>query len=334
MRARRLFEIAAQPLSMEVEKIKTLRESKMNLAFVKFDKETFVKNSKVTEAEIKATLANAEFAKRVEDYFHANAAEFSQGEQVHAQHILIKIGPGTSDETAKQKIAEIQKKAQTEDFGKLAVQYTEDAGTKANKGDLGFFAQGKMVPEFDKAAFSQAPGVVGAPVKTAYGYHLIKVLEKKAAHTENFDEAKKSIAGKLLAADQFETFTKGLEEALAKGDSAQVDAQLKRSGLAWEETGFFDLSADMIPKVQSQEVNKALFAMSDAKPLYPHLIREAGDKYILKLKAAKKETAPESYNVGSQLAKERSSGLFGAWIEQAKRTAHIERNPQILGRAQ
>jgi parvulin-like peptidyl-prolyl isomerase len=82
--------------------------------------------------------------------------------------------------TAKKKADELYTKAAAgEDFAKLAKQYSQDPGSAANGGDLGYFAKGKMVPAFEEAAFALKVGEISKPVRTVYGYHIIKVTDKK-----------------------------------------------------------------------------------------------------------------------------------------------------------
>lgn len=90
--------------------------------------------------------------------------------KVRASHILV-----SSQEKAKSILEEIKKGA---DFAKLAKKHSECPSSKKG-GDLGFFSKGRMVPEFEKAAFSLNPGEVSGPVKTEFGYHLIKVTGRK-----------------------------------------------------------------------------------------------------------------------------------------------------------
>lgn len=330
MRARQLFEVAAAPLKFEVDKLKQMQESKLNVAFVRLDKELVIKAMKTSDADVKAKLGNADFAKKVEEYFKSNKPEFTSEAQARAQHILIKVDDKTSEAAAQAQIAEIQKRAQKEEFGKLASQVSQDTGSKVKNGDLGFFTKGKMVPEFENAVFAQKVGEVGQPVKTQFGYHLIKVLEKKEAHEQTLDEAKTTIAQKLIALDAYEGVVQSIEQALGKNDSAGLDAELKKLGMTWEETGFFDLNSDNIPKLQSLEATKAAFAVSDAKPLFPKVVRDGAEKFVVKFKAAKKEASAEGAKSGENVARERGSELFASWIEHAKKTAKIERNFDLV----
>jgi len=147
------------------------------------------KKINVTDAEVKA-------------YFEKNKAEFSEPESVKASHILVKV-PQDADEKAwkdaEAKIKDIKKKLDGgADFAKLAQEMSDDPGSKAKGGDLGFFSKGRMVPEFEAAAFALKPGEVSQPVKTPFGYHLIKVVEKKDAHEKSFDEVKDQVKQNLL----------------------------------------------------------------------------------------------------------------------------------------
>jgi peptidyl-prolyl cis-trans isomerase D len=111
-------------------------------------------------------------------------------EFVHASHILITLDPG-SDTTATKNLAKtIARDIQAgKDFGTLAREYSKDQGTAKNGGDLGWFGKGRMVPDFDKAAFGARPGQVVGPIRTPYGLHIIKVhgrdaRELKLAHID------------------------------------------------------------------------------------------------------------------------------------------------------
>lgn len=329
-RTRRMFEVTAQPLQLEVAKLKALQEMQMNVSFARLDKELVLKAMKTSSADVQAKLATPDFAKRVEEYYNANKAEFKTEPQARVQHILIKTTPEMTDEKAKTKILEIKNRATKEDFGKLAAQLSEDTGSKAKNGDLGYFGKGRMVPEFETAAFTQKVGEVGEPVKTNFGYHLVKVLDRKEEHQGTLEEVRMDIAQKLIATELYDSEIKTIEDALAKNDSAAVDAQLKKMGVNWDETGFFDLGAEVAPKLGSPEATAAAFQVSAAKPLYPKVVRDGAEKFVVKFKAEKKAAAPAGDTASAVLSQQRAAELFGSWIENAKQSAKIERNMQLL----
>ena len=106
----------------------------------------------------------------------------------------------------KRRVEEVKKKAEDllkqvkagGDFAALAKQYSEDEGSKVMGGDLNFFGKGQMVPEFDAAAFAMQPGQISDLVKTQYGFHIIKLVEKRAAGVRPLD---RSAAGDHRAAE-------------------------------------------------------------------------------------------------------------------------------------
>lgn len=135
--------------------------------------------------------------------FDADPEHFTQPELVHARHILIGTAPTSSaadTQAALKKIQEVKAKAAAPnaDFAQLVKEYSTDETTKNRGGDLGFFQKGMMVPEFEKAAFELKTGQVSEPVKTQYGYHLIKVEERKEAAKPNFEASKEMIKASLL----------------------------------------------------------------------------------------------------------------------------------------
>jgi peptidyl-prolyl cis-trans isomerase C len=135
-------------------------------------------------------------------YYDAHKAEY---EKLHARHILIRMhgstvpvkpgGKDLSDEEALAKAQDLETRIKAgEDFSKLAGAESDDTGSALNGGDLGTFAHGSMVPSFDEAAFKLAPGQVSEPVKSQFGYHIIKVESKE---TKSFEEMKPEIEKKL-----------------------------------------------------------------------------------------------------------------------------------------
>jgi peptidyl-prolyl cis-trans isomerase C len=134
-------------------------------------------------------------------YYDAHKGDF---EQLHARHILIRmhgstvpVKPGEkdlSDEEALAKAQELEKRIKAgEDFGKLAGAESDDKSA-TNGGDLGTFGHGSMVPSFDEAAFKLAPGQVSEPVKSQFGYHIIKLESRE---TKSFEQVKPEIEKKL-----------------------------------------------------------------------------------------------------------------------------------------
>ena len=125
----------------------------------------------------------------VKDFYEANKASMSTPEQVRASHILVK-----TKEEADAIVKELKGGA---DFAALAKEKSTDTGSKESGGDLNFFGKGQMVPEFEEAAFKMQVGEVSEPVKSQFGYHIIKLTEKKEAVNPTLDDKKVEIKEQL-----------------------------------------------------------------------------------------------------------------------------------------
>ena len=130
-------------------------------------------------------------AKEVEDYYNENQEQFMKGETVNASHILVE-----SEETAYEILASINSGAIS--FEDAAREYSS-CPSKENGGSLGDFERGQMVPEFDKAVFEMQVGeITSTPVKTQFGYHLIKLNSKSEKTVTPLDEIKDRLESVLL----------------------------------------------------------------------------------------------------------------------------------------
>ncbi|WP_315169297.1 peptidylprolyl isomerase [Metaclostridioides mangenotii] len=164
-------------------------QEKKSIALQRYQ-EAFYKNTKVTESDLKK-------------YYDSHKEEFNK-DQVEASHILIKTVddsnkelPKAKKEAAKKKAEEVLKKVKDGgDFAKLAKEYSQD-GSAESGGSLGFFGKGDMVEPFEKAAFSLKEGEISDIVETQYGYHIIKVTNKKKDVT-SFEDAKDTMKQSIL----------------------------------------------------------------------------------------------------------------------------------------
>lgn len=159
---------------------------------------------KVTEEEIKS-------------YYESHNDEFKTPEMIRARHILIQANQSASEsdkKKAKEKAENILKKIKDgEDFAKLATELSEDPGSKSKGGDLGFIPRGKTVKPFEDAVFSLKPGEPGI-VETQFGYHIIKVEEKREPAFEPFEQAKERISQKLAQERMKSTVTEFIEHSM------------------------------------------------------------------------------------------------------------------------
>jgi peptidyl-prolyl cis-trans isomerase D len=160
---------------------------------------------------------------QIQQYFTAHQSEYSVPEQARSRHILISTtqGDAKADAAAKAKADDVLKQLQSGgNWNDLAKKFSDDPGSKASGGELGFAQRGKMVPEFDNAIFTQKIGDIKI-VKSQFGYHVIQVEERNAAHTQSLSEVLPTIQATLIrqtAAQAEDTFAKTLaSEAMKNG---------------------------------------------------------------------------------------------------------------------
>ncbi|MDP9743415.1 UNVERIFIED_ORG: foldase protein PrsA [Bacillus sp. B2I3] len=162
-----------------------LEASGSSMDALKKDIVVYLQTKKLVEPRI--TVTDDE----ISTYFEDNKDTFAQAEQVEASHILVE-----DEKTAKKVAKEL---AAGGDFAKLAAEYSTDTETADNGGSLGYFGKGDMVEEFEDVAFNLDINKVSDPVKTEYGYHIIKVTGKKEAKKANLEDSKEVIKETLLS---------------------------------------------------------------------------------------------------------------------------------------
>ena len=151
---------------------------------------------------------------QVKAYYDANPDIYSTT-QIHASHILVK-----DEDTAKQIRDELRD--HPEKFAELAKEKSIDTSTAQKGGDLGTFGQGRMVPDFERAAFSLKAGQVSDVVKTQYGYHIIMVTERKEGERKPFDQVKEQIRA-MLRNKALQDQVQSHYDALKKGANVKLN---------------------------------------------------------------------------------------------------------------
>lgn len=161
-----------------------LESNAMTLQDAKDNIKTYLTTTKLIEPTIDIT------EKELKTYFKENKDTFSQEEQVQASHILVE------DKDTAQEVEKKIKKG--EDFAELASEYSTDTASASNGGNLDYFGKGVMDEGFEKAAFSMKIDEISDPIKTDYGYHIIKVTGKKAAKEATFENSKDDVKTVLM----------------------------------------------------------------------------------------------------------------------------------------
>ncbi|MGH9349264.1 MAG: peptidylprolyl isomerase [Vicinamibacterales bacterium] len=201
----------------------TLSQQNLSVEQLREDAKSDMRVAKMLEREVNASVAVR--PQDVSTFYEQNPDKFKQGERVRASHILIRT-PEKADAKAKQdaraKAAEVLEQVKRgKDFGELAKHYSQDPGSAATGGDLGYFAQGQMVGPFEQAAFALAPGAVSGLVETPFGFHIIKVADKQAPRVVPFDEVKPQIE-ELLENQQRQQKTEAFINALKARGKVEI----------------------------------------------------------------------------------------------------------------
>jgi peptidyl-prolyl cis-trans isomerase D len=212
-------------------------------------------NVQISDDELKAI-----YQKNIQDYAVPN--------RVRVEHILFMTVGKTDAE-----VAEIRKKAEDvlkqikkgANFEDLAKKYSEDpGGSKEKGGDIGWIVQGQTVPAFEKVAFSLPKGAVSDLVKTEYGFHIIKVLDKETAHTKPFDEVKDSIKAPLVlqrADQQASDEAEKLSAAIRRSSKVSLDDLVKEFHLETGQTRPVSPTDPILELGNSKEVKDAIFRL-------------------------------------------------------------------------
>jgi|SoiMethySBSTD1v2_1073268.scaffolds.fasta_scaffold07643_6 peptidyl-prolyl cis-trans isomerase D len=246
------------------------------------------------QRKIKYLLLDRELARQrvtvppsdIQRYYNDNIQQYQTPERVRASHIL--LNTGGKDEAAVRKQAEeiLAKVKAGADFAELAKKYSEDPGSKEKGGDLDFFPRGQMVPEFETAAFSLQPGQISDLVKTQYGFHIIKVVDKQTGSTTPLEQVRTQIQQTLAAqiADrQITDRARQLADRLKKPDDLNQAAT--ENGTKVEESGFFQRTEPVPGLGAAPQVTDAAFRLEDnvvsealASPRGPVFITVSGKK--------------------------------------------------------
>jgi peptidyl-prolyl cis-trans isomerase D len=273
----------------ELEKEYRRRNDKVKLAVVSFTADSFRAQVNATDAEVAAHFdahkndfkipekrkiryllidIDAMRAKVVvppgdiDKEYNNNIEQYTTPEQVRASHILLKT-EGKDDAAVKARAEELLKQARGgADFAELAKKNSEDEASAKNGGDLDYFGKGRMVPEFDAAVFAMQPGQTSDLVKTQYGYHIIKLVDKKPATTRALAEVRQQLTDQLAyqrAQAQAADLAQKLEKDIKK--PADLDTQAKANGLVVQESGFFARDEPILGLGPAPEATNRAFDM-------------------------------------------------------------------------
>jgi len=221
------------------------------ITFLLIDTDAIRANTTVPAADVSA-------------FYNDNIQQYSTPEQIRARHILLET-EGKDESEVRVRAEEVLKEVQADgDFAALATKYSEDEASQALGGDLDYFQRGRMVPEFDTAAFALDAGQVSDLVKSPFGFHIIKVEDRKGGTTRTLDETRVEITEQLkfrrsqdAAAAQASTLAARITVA------ADLERVAKEEGLTTTESGLF-LRDEPVPGIGgAPQIAQQAFALAD-----------------------------------------------------------------------
>jgi peptidyl-prolyl cis-trans isomerase D len=255
---------------------------KIKIAYIKIGAEKFSNEVTLEEDDLNG-------------YYEDNIDMFTQQKQVKASHILFMTAQDASPEEIEkieEKAASVLERAKKgEDFAALATEFSDDT-SKSKGGDLGYFSQGRMVKEFEDAAFALEPGQISDLVKTDYGYHIIKVEDKKERSVKAYDEAKgqvDSILRRIKSMDMAD------ERARTLLDQMPYDVDLEKYAAENNEqyitTDFFSQAEPAPVIMNNTKLAETLFTLE--KGDLTEIVEQNNEFYIMQVIDKKSSYLPE-----------------------------------------
>ncbi len=231
---------------------------KVRVLYAWIDKDALLEEVELKEEEIEA-------------YYKRHMNEYRVPARVRARHILIRPDSSTEDkekawQEARERIEKILERVEKgEDFSELAKRFSQDPGSAQKGGELGWFEEGMMVKEFEQAAFSLEKGEVSPIVKTQYGFHIIKVDDRKPGKTISLKEARAEIEEKLKRRYAMRLARKRMAEfhtLLKKTDSTdELEEQARRFGITVKVTDYMDAHGGDEELLGNKDLKEAAFTL-------------------------------------------------------------------------
>lgn len=209
-----------------------------------FEKITLVALSLKKEVDDKVKVSEEE----VRAFYDENKDKFTVGTQIKASHILVK-----TEEEAQKVRERIQK---GEKFEAVAKEVSIDKGSAEKGGDLGYFGRGRMVPEFERAALSLKTGEISEPVKTRFGYHIIKQTDVKMGDPASYEQSKEAIQRELINQKRKKYFDELIDKLKAESDIKTNTEVLSGIVLPWDKEGTPETPAEQPPSAPQQPETK------------------------------------------------------------------------------
>ena len=315
---------------METINYYSYQKEKVNIGFVSFNPKDFKGKTEVKQDEKEAyfkahkeryripekikiaylALAPSDFLdkvtiaeKEILDFYELNQESFENPKQIKARHILLKVSPDASEseetETKEKALSLLKRLKDGEDFTTLAKKYSQDPAASKG-GDLGYFTRGQMVKPFEELAFSLKKGQIGGPVKTQFGWHIIRVDDIKDATVKTFSEVRNQIVTTIKNDISKEI---ARERALTLMDQMPYDIDLAtyaaQHGLTVKETDYFPKKGTIPGLGEDERLTKSIFSLEKGET--SEIIEHKNKFYIIQVVDNKDSHIPKMSEVSVQL---------------------------------
>jgi peptidyl-prolyl cis-trans isomerase D len=260
----------------------------------------------------------------LQTYYDQNREAYRVPEQVKVTHILIKIplpAPGGKEDEkavadARVKAEDVLKQVKAGgDFAKLAEKYSDDPGTAKSGGELGWIGRGRTVPEFEKAAFSLSKGQTSDLVKSSYGFHIIRVEDKQAAHLKSLAEVKSEIEEKVKQEKIAHATEVAANTLLSQARTpAGFDQAAAAKGQGTVTTDFFSRTDTLPGLAANPQFMDAVFSEPDKAP--PDMAQIPQGYVVFQLLAIRPPATPTFEEVRSKVESQFKSERAGFLLQQ------------------
>lgn len=286
------------------------------------------KDVAVTEAEVEQIAADEKKTADLQNYYNRNIREYKKPEEISAKHILIRDEDGGEAKT-KEVLAEI--KSGKISFEEAAKKYSKDASNAPKGGDLGYFARGVMDKSFEAAAFAlKNAGDISEPVKSSFGYHLIKLDARRAAVEKKFGDVKREIAREYAKDQKKLEQAKTLVDGWLKSKRGPEAAQLKAYGLTWSKVPGWDPSQSRLGTLGEGEVKTdEIMKLSKDEPLLKHSIASSGNLILVRW-AGEKSDPVTVEDLSYQKALRLTDLYFQRYKKNLEEKQQITKNAKVL----
>ena len=343
----RLLATQARVSDAEARGVVRRRLETVQLAIVSLDATNPPEGLEISEEQAQGLLtareadAKALYEQRLETY--------DVPEQVHARHILLRVEPGASAEAAEErrKAAEAihARLVGGEDFASLASALSEDPGSKESGGDLGFFKRGQMVKPFEDAAFALGPGELSPVFRSDFGFHVLRVEERKSAQLRTFDQVKAELAREILGREAALEVARGIANRLAEAIRAgkSLETAAREAKLTLDRTGQLQRRPDgYVPGLGAAQDLLAVAFTLPAGASSPQIFEVGGKLALIQVlehsEPAAEEIAAAASAERTQLLEQKRRELSETWLAQRRNQLAAEGqlsvNLALLGRGE